>query len=285
MKASTRSGVVCVDLVCALSRPRLARLRRCGVKHGGRARSSGTIAPAAVIGSQAVRSAIPGVPARLPPLGRGRECVDARQPAVPPLGTPRAARLLSSGLILLLAAAWTLHWIPPVSLEAAMPPAQEGEAPVARQTADLVGTWNTTAQVTAGPDAGRDLAGWLRLTSSGATIAGTFQATVNGAPVRGSFTGSQADGRIIGVGLATVPEQYQLTVEAYVSEDGRTLSGSWTDSDGRSGDYQGVRGGGMLPEAGSSPLQPLAAALGLLGAALVSRGTRKGLARREAQLE
>jgi hypothetical protein len=166
-----------------------------------------------------------------------------------------------------------------------MPPAQEGEATLARQTADLVGTWNTTAQVAAGPDAGRNLAGWLRLTSSSATIAGTFQATVNGAPVRGSFTGSQADGRIIGVGLATVPAQYQLTVEAYAAEDGRTLSGSWTDSDGRSGDYQGVRGGGMLPEAGSSPLKPLAAALGLVGAALLSRGVRKGLARHEAHLE
>lgn len=167
-----------------------------------------------------------------------------------------------------------------------MPPAQEGEAPpVARQTADLVGTWNTTAQVTAGPDTGRDLAGWLRLTSSSATIAGTFQATVNGAPVRGSFTGSQADGRIIGVGLATVPAQYQLTVEAYVAENGRTLSGSWSDSDGRYGDYRGVRGGGMLPEAGSSPLKPLAAALVLLGAALLSRGARKGLARHEAQSE
>jgi len=145
------------------------------------------------------------------------------------------------------------------------------------QVFDLAGTWDTTAVVTAGPDTGATFVGWLNFTSGGTTIAGTFQATVSGVATDGAFSGTPTDGRIHGLGVATSPTEYQLTVDATVASDGRSFSGTWSDSDGRSGDYRGVRRSETLPEAGNAPWEMLIAAWALLGAAVLSRGARKRL--------
>jgi hypothetical protein len=145
------------------------------------------------------------------------------------------------------------------------------------QVVDLAGTWDTTAVVNAGPNVGERFLGWLYFSNGDEAIAGTFQATVEGVPISGDFSGTQAGGQIHGVGVASDPRPYQLTVDATVASDRQTFSGTWTDSDGRSGDYRGLRRSATLPEAGDAPWELLVAAWALLGAALLSRGARKRL--------
>ena len=89
--------------------------------------------------------------------------------------------------------------------------------------------------------------------------------------------GTQSDGIITGTGIAASPRQYSLQVVATVASDGRSFRGNWNDSDGRSGDYHGVRRSQALPEAGASSWRLPMAALVLLGAAVLSRGARKHL--------
>jgi len=67
-------------------------------------------------------------------------------------------------------------------------------------------------------------------------------------------------------------------VDAALAPDGQAFSGTWSDSDGRAGDYRGVRRQGTLPEAGDTPWELLAVAWALWGAAVLSRGARRRLA-------
>ena len=47
---------------------------------------------------------------------------------------------------------------------------------------DLTGVWDTTAWVTAGPDQGEMLTGWLDFVSGGSELAGSFHVVAGGAP-------------------------------------------------------------------------------------------------------
>jgi len=157
------------------------------------------------------------------------------------------------------------------------------------QVVDLTGTWDTMALVTAGPDTGATFVGWIDFSSGGVTIVGTFQATVAGVLTSGTINGARTDGQFHGVMEATSPSQYQLTLDATVASDGQTFSGTWSDTDGRSGSYQGTRRTAMrtdtLPESGAAPWGLLLAAGALLSVVLLSRGVRKLLKRRKAWLK
>ena len=145
------------------------------------------------------------------------------------------------------------------------------------QTFDLVGVWDTTAVVKSGPNTGDTFLGWINFSSGGASLAGTFQATVAGVPISGSFSGTQDSGVIKGAGTTITPREYQLTVTATMASDGISFHGSWTDSDGRSGDYHGMRISEQLPEAGKSHWKFLLAASVFFSMAFVARSLRSRL--------
>jgi len=159
-------------------------------------------------------------------------------------------------------------------------------APMAAEAwvVDIAGTWDTHADVNSGPDAGATFDGWIHFSQGRETVTGTFQATIGGVLTNGTIHGTQTDGRFHGVFAANSPDPYQLTLEATINSDGATFSGTWSDNQGRSGTYDGVRrtwettGEDLLPQAGGrTPWNLLLASWALLGAAMLSRGARKHL--------
>ena len=145
---------------------------------------------------------------------------------------------------------------------------------VRAQTAELLSTWDTAAVTLAGPDSG-EICGWRNLTGGDAPIAGTFHATVSGESNTSILKSTQAGGRVRCAHEAAGSNPYQMTVEMTMVAGEQSLPGSWTDSDGHSGDNPSARPAETLPQAREAPWELLIAAWALLGAALLSRGARR----------